>query len=95
MWVDFSRFGRVDIEVGPISTTVDADYKDIWVGSFGGQYRLSDRTTFVAGLTYVSSGVSDSNRTLGLPWDELWIFGIGVERRITPSLRLHTNLLYV
>ena len=94
-WVDFSEFGKVDISVGPISTSSDANYRDIWAWSFGAEYELSHRWTAGAGVTYISSGVSDGNRTLALPWDEFWIFGAGVQRQLNPALRLHVNFMYV
>jgi hypothetical protein len=48
-----------------------------------------------AGITYISSGVSDSNRTLGLPWDEFWVLAVGLQRPVTPALQLFANLTFV
>ena len=74
--VDFSAFGKVNISVGSMSTTVDADYKDLWVGALGFEYKGFDEYVVAGGVAYVSSPVSDSDRTLGLPWDELWVLGV-------------------
>ncbi len=93
VWFNFSEFGKVDISVGPVSTTVDGDYRDIWAGTIGIQYSGWDEIVGSAGIAYISSGVSDSNRTLAFPWDEFWIFGVGLERQLTPTVRLHSNLL--
>ena len=59
----------------------------------GLEYRGFDTYVVGGGITYISPPVSDSNRTLALPWDEMWIFGVGVQRQLTPSLRLYANLL--
>jgi long-chain fatty acid transport protein len=93
IWIDFSRFGKVDIEVGPFSTTVDNRYQDIWAGVVGAQYRLTSVWTGSLSVAYLSSGVSDSNRSLGLPWDEFLVLGAGVRRDFGPDLRLHANLM--
>jgi long-chain fatty acid transport protein len=94
-WIDFSEFGKVDISVGTNSTTTDAHYRDIWAWSLGAEYDLSHRWAMGAGVTYISSGVSDGNRTLALPWDEFWIFGAGVQRQLNPNLRLFLNFMFV
>ena len=94
-WIDFSEFGTVDLSVGPVSTTVDSHYDDIWAGSLGVRHVISERWAASLGYAYVSSGVDDHSRTLALPWDDFHIAGAGVEYQLRPSLRLFTSLSYV
>jgi long-chain fatty acid transport protein len=94
-WVDWSRFGTIDISVGDVSTTVNSNYDDIYIGSIGAEYRFSERFTGGLGFTYVSSGVKDSNRTLAFPIDEYYISGIGLTTRWSERLEIQTNFLGV
>lgn len=94
-WVDFSQFGKVDVTVGTISTSVDADYKDIYLAAGGLRYAPSGRWAASIGTSYVSSAVSDSDRTLSLPWDDIWIFGIGGEYQLDETKRIYTSLSLV
>jgi long-chain fatty acid transport protein len=80
-WIDWSRFGKVDIEVGNVSTTSKTNYDDIWVGSLG--------------FTYVSSAISNDDRDLALPLDEFYIFGIGAFSQLTPRVGVQTNFLAI
>jgi long-chain fatty acid transport protein len=94
-WVDFSEFGKVDVTVGTISTRVDADYRDIYLASLGLRYAPSARWAASVGSTYVSAAVSDSDRTLSLPWDDIWIVGIGAEHQLDETKRIYTSLSLV
>jgi long-chain fatty acid transport protein len=64
-WVDFSRFGKVDVSVGTASLTTDANYDDIWIDSIGLRYTPSELWSAGIGFTYVSSPVDDEDRTGG------------------------------
>ncbi len=94
-WIDFSSFGKVDLSVGPVSTTVDNHYNDIWAGSLGLRYLLSERWAASLGYAYVSSGVDDEDRTLALPWDDFHMIGAGIEYQLRPHLRLFSSLTFV
>jgi long-chain fatty acid transport protein len=92
-WFDWSRFGRVDISVSSVSTSASQDYNDIWIGSVGTDYDISPELTVSSGFTYVSSAVDSEDRTLALPMDELYAFGIGGRYRVRPTLAVQLNLL--
>ena len=92
-WVDWSRFGTVDIAVSDFSTTTKTDYKDIWIGSVGAEYRFNERWKGALGFTYISSAISDSDRTLAFPLDELFITGIGATFELNEEVELHGNFL--
>jgi long-chain fatty acid transport protein len=91
-WMDWSRFGRVDVTVSETSVTAKQDFNDIWVGSFGAEYQVREDLTANAGFTYVSSAVDSEDRTLSLPFDEVFFFGVGGSARARPNLEIHANL---
>ena len=92
-WMDWSRFGRVDVTVSEFSITAKQDYNDIWIGSFGTEYAFSDDLSASAGFSYVSSAVDSDDRSLSLPFDEIYVFGIGGRYRARPNVGIHFNLL--
>jgi long-chain fatty acid transport protein len=94
-WIDWSRFGKVDIEVGNVSTTSKTNYDDIWVGSVGVEYDFTQRFSGSLGFTYVSSAISNDDRDLALPLDEFYIFGIGAFSQLTPRVGVQTNFLAI
>jgi long-chain fatty acid transport protein len=94
-WVDWSRFGTVDIEVGNNSTTAKTNYDDIWIGSAGVEYDFTEHWRGSLGFTYVSSAISSDDRGLALPLDEFYIFGVGAFGQLTDRLGVQTNLLAI
>ena len=91
-WLDWSRFGKVDVTVNQFSVTARTDYNDIWVPSLGISYVIDETYRAGVGGSYVSSAVDTEDRTLSLPFDEFWIFGIGGSAKLRPGLELHGNL---
>ena len=94
IWIDFSEFGVEQASVGDNSTTFSSKYKDMWGGSIGGKYRFSQDWTAAVGAVYLSEGVSDEDRSLGLSFDRIIGFGVGIERQLNKKRRLHVNLNY-
>jgi long-chain fatty acid transport protein len=94
-WVDWSRFGRIELDVGDSSTTYKVNYDDIWIASIGTQYQFTDAWRGGLGFTYISSAVSNKHRSVGLPLDEYYVFGIGGYHQMLPKLGLNANLLAV
>ena len=92
MWIDFDQFGVEQVSVGNNTKSVSSHYKDIWGGSVGAKYRLSDKWATAAGAMYLSEGVDDEHRTLGLPFDRIFGFGGGIERSFGAKSKLHVNL---
>jgi long-chain fatty acid transport protein len=99
-WIDWSRFGKLDLSIrdtaaGNVSTTLKLNYRDIYIGSIGAEYRFSPRWKAGVGFSYVSSGVADKDRSLALPLDEFYASGIGFTTQISESVELSTNFLVV
>lgn len=92
-WIDWSRFGKIDIAVSDFSATLRTDYNDIYIGSVGAEYRFNERWKGSLGFSYVSSGVSDSDRSFALPLDEFFVSGIGATYQMNDRLEIHMNFL--
>lgn len=92
LWIDFSEFGLEQVSVGNNSTSITSDYEDMWAVSLGAKYRVSEKWSAGAGAFYLSEGVDDENRTLGLPLDRMIGFGVGFERVFSKKRSLIVNL---
>jgi long-chain fatty acid transport protein len=92
IWVDFSQFGVEQVSVGSNSVKLQSKFKDIWGGSIGARYQLSEDCALAVGVVYLSSGVDDEDRTLGLPLDRILGAGVGLEKQPSKKRRLHLNL---
>jgi long-chain fatty acid transport protein len=78
-WQDWSEFSKNQLAVttsGGRATlsTLDRKFKDTWYLGGALQKRLGEKALLSVGVKYESSPVSDSNRTLDLPFDETWTF---------------------
>lgn len=93
-WIDFSEFGLEQVSVGPNTVSYSSNYKDMWGGSLGAQYRFTDVWSGAVGAAYLSSGVDDENRTLAMPLDRIWGLGVGVARQLKNKRKIHINLNY-
>lgn len=94
MWIDFSEFGIEQVSVGNNSVSFTSQFKDMWGGSIGAKYRFSPDWAAAVGAVYLSEGVDDENRTIGLSFDRVIGFGVGIERQLNKKRRLHVNLNY-
>ncbi len=92
LWIDFSEFGVTQVSVGNNTVAVNSKFQDIWGGSVGAKYRMSKDQAVSFGAVYLSSGVDDQDRTLGLPFDRIWGVGAGYENQLSRKYRLHLNL---
>jgi long-chain fatty acid transport protein len=88
------EFGSVDVSVSDISTTVEADYQDTFFTGVGVGWALGDRIDLLAGFGYLSPPISDSNRSLSLPFDRIWVVGVGAKIRPRDWLELYGAFNY-
>jgi long-chain fatty acid transport protein len=95
VWIDTSEFGVTSISAGPDHVSVESTFKDTYLTSIGVGYRWDNRTQVNVGVAYVASPVDDDDRTLYLPLDDTWIFGIGVERELDNGDIVTVNFEYV
>jgi len=94
-WIDMSEFGITSVSAGPDHVSVESSFKDTYLTSVGLGYRWDGKTQLSFGIAYMKSPVDDDDRTLYLPLDELWIFGVGVERELESGDIITVNLEYI
>ena len=95
IWLDMSAFGVTSVSAGPDSVSVESTFEDTYFASIGVGYRWDSRTQVNAGIGYMASPVDDDDRTVYLPLDELWVFGVGVERELDSGDIVTVNFEYV
>ncbi len=90
-WQQWSRFGDIDVNSVPYSTTVDMHYKDTWHLSLGTQFDVTPTLRLSSGIAYDSSAVSDADRTVNLPMGEGWRWGLGASYQLSPATKLEAS----
>ena len=93
--IDMSEFGVTSVSAGPDHVSVESTFEDTHLTSIGLGYRWDDRTQVNIGIGYMKSPVDDDDRTLYLPLDELWIYGIGIVRELDNGDILTVNFEYI
>jgi long-chain fatty acid transport protein len=94
-WQDWSEFSENKLTVAPGVAVMERDWKDTWrTGIAFGRFTGTEGWTL--GLSYDSSPVSDSNRTIDLPMDETWQAGASFfTKGENLSYSLGTSLMYL
>ncbi|WP_429020236.1 OmpP1/FadL family transporter [Aeromonas allosaccharophila] len=90
-WQQWSRFGDIDVNSAPYSTTVDMHYKDTWHLSLGTQFDVTPTLRLSSGIAYDSSAVDDAHRTVNLPMGEGWRWGLGASYQLSLATRLEAS----
>ncbi|MGH0037582.1 MAG: OmpP1/FadL family transporter [Myxococcota bacterium] len=94
MWIDMKDFGNVDVSVGNSSTSVDGEYQDMWTIGASAGWRFTDDLEALVGFHYISPAISDSNRTLSLPFDRIYVVGAGLRYAWTKWMEISTSVNY-
>lgn len=94
-YIDMSEFGLTSVSAGPDTVSVESSFKDTYLTSIGVGYRWDSRTQVNVGMGYIKSPVDDDDRTVYLPLDDVWIFGIGVERELDSGDVVTVNFEYL
>jgi long-chain fatty acid transport protein len=91
-WENWSQFGKVDVAVtggqNNPSLTTKSNYDDTYHVGVGSQYRLNPEWLLNGGFAYDSSMVSDANRSIALPVDATYRFGMGANWLKSPNVKL-------
>ena len=90
-WQQWSRFGDIDVNSAPYSTTVDMHYKDTWHLSLGTQFDVTPTLRLSSGIADDSSAVDDAHRTVNLPMGEGWRWGLGASYQLSPATKLEAS----
>jgi long-chain fatty acid transport protein len=94
-WIEASEFGFSQITLGQTQIIPQRqNLNNVWAGSIGYNHRLNDNWVISGGGLYVSSAVSDANRTFVFKPDSLWGVGIGAEYNPGKKLIYGLNLNY-
>ena len=94
-WVNFSQFGLTQATVGNTSlATTNGRFQDMWMESAGLRWPVNARWDAQLGAAYLSSGVSDANRSFALRLDRIWGVGAGATYRWTRDRTLSVDLSY-
>ena len=79
-WADFSQFDSISLDISDTAAVnLKTKFKDIWGYGLGVEYQLDPLWTLIAGWSYVSSPVSNSNRNAALPFDRQIRYGLGAK----------------
>jgi long-chain fatty acid transport protein len=60
-------------------------YRDSWMASIGGVYRINDTWSFRAGIGFDQSPVTDAYRDTGVPDTDRYMFGLGPAVRLSDT----------
>lgn len=95
-WADFSEFSTIKLDVsgGPV-VDLNAHFRDTVAYGIGSEYRLSPLWTLMAGISYASSPVSNSNRSVALPLDRQVRYGLGVRHQWRDDVTLALTYEYL
>jgi len=80
-WQNWSEFGQIGVSIDSTtstSTSVDANFQDTWHTALGARYRLDPRWSISAGFAYDSSPVRNADRSIVLPLDRQYRYGLGL-----------------
>ena len=87
-FTQWSVFRQVVIESANPPVVNDLEYRDSWMVSIGGVYRLNDVWTLRAGLGVDQTPITDGFRAVSLPDEDRYLAGFGFGYRLTDSASL-------
>ena len=95
-WADFSEFSTIGLDVsGGPTVDLNAHFRDTIAYGIGAEYRLAPLWTLLAGISYASSPVSNSNRSVALPLDRQVRYGLGVRHQLREDVTLGLSYEYL
>jgi len=95
-WDDWSRFGRVNVDLsGPVpSTSVDAGFDDTWHFGVGVEYQYNPKWMLTAGFSYDSAMMDSDTRPINLPLGDMYRYAAGFKYRKSDDLTLGGGLSF-
>jgi len=94
MWIDMEQFGNVEVSVSDISVSTESNYRDTYLAGVSLGWELTEEIDLLAGFSYLSSPISDGNRSLSLPIDRIYMVGAGIKYRPRDWFELFTAFNY-
>jgi len=90
-WADWSSLKQLQIihkQLGVPLQTTPFNWKDSFLYSVGGEYKLNDATTLRAGFAFEDSPVPDSTRSVRIPDANRYWLSVGASRQVNEKLRI-------
>jgi long-chain fatty acid transport protein len=96
-WDDWSRFGRVRVNLEGIGVnrTVDEDFDDTWHFGVGAEYRYTPKLTLTGGFSYDTSMADSATRPILLPLGAMYRYGLGFKYKKSDDLLLGGGLSFL
>ena len=86
-WTNWGVFNRFAIDVNGLpALPLNFSYRDGWLISGGGEYKLSPQVTLRSGFGYEKSPITTAIRNVNLPDADRYYLGFGGSYQITPQL---------
>lgn len=93
-WIDMEQFGNVDITVSNTKTSVKSKWKDTYLAGISIGWQFTDRLQGLVGFSYLTEPISDSHRSLSLPIDRIYMYGVGARYRLRDWLEFNGAINY-
>jgi len=87
-FTQWNTFDQVAVNSANPTFVFEERYRDTWMVSIGGEYRLDEDWTLRAGFGFDESPVVDAYRDTGVPDKDRYMVGVGFGYRIAPSVSL-------
>jgi long-chain fatty acid transport protein len=81
LWVDMEQFGSVEVSIADFSTHQQANYRDTYATTISLGWEIHKQVELLAGFAYLTPPIKDSDRSLSLPIDRIYVVGGGVKYR--------------
>ncbi len=97
-WEEFSKFGKIQVGVtdtGGISTTLDADFRDVWHFGVGTEYQYKPKWEVTAGFSLDTSMSTDRTRPIVIPLGTMYRYAIGFKHKRRKGLTLGGGLTFI
>ena len=95
-WDEWSRFGRVNVDLSGTApeARVDAGFDDTWHFGVGAEYQYNPELMLTAGFSYDSSMTDADTRPINLPLGDMHRYGIGFKYRKSDDVTLGGGLSF-
>ncbi|MFB3105317.1 MAG: outer membrane protein transport protein [Pseudomonadales bacterium] len=94
-WEDWSTLDTTAVTIDGVTSVVALGFQDTWGGGIGIEVYPAERWTFQTGLSYDSSALRNSDRTVALPIDRTIRYGIGLLYDYTEQTQLGLAFNYM
>jgi long-chain fatty acid transport protein len=96
-WDDWSRFGKVRVEIDGtgVNQIIDAGFDDTWHVGVGGEYQYNPKLMLTAGFSYDSSMSDSDTRPINIPLGPMYRYGVGFKYKKSDDLLLGGGLSFL